>query len=216
MLHLLLMYSLVFAAPLNKSINPEFPQNVSKETIRSLIVKTDRTDDIKKLGPAGYMQLRDIMLSSNEQVEHRWKATLALAQIGGVDSLPDIEHALKDSSWYMRSVGLLATSLVDRSRATDVAKKLMSADPALLVRASALQVLAQEKDVDRNFLWKELYNPRNFSKGQGLSIRQSILKVLSQNALKSESQKFIALSREGDGAIKKLAQSGLDSLKLAK
>lgn len=207
MTSLLLMFFMAHSAP-----HTSFPDNVSKATLRQMVATADRPEEIKKLGPEGYKQLRTIMLSSDEKVEHRWNATLVLAQIGGPDSLPDIEKALKDSTWYMRSAGLLATSLVDKQRGYKIAKDLMSKDPALLVRASALQVLAQDGKLDRSFLWKELYNPRNFSNGHGLSIRQSILKVLAKNAEKSESAKFAALVKETDKAVRVLAQQSLTTL----
>jgi len=206
MLHLLLMLWMAHAAP-----HPSFPDNVTKDTLRTLVATAERSEDVKKLGPVGYKQLREIMLSENESVQHRWNATLVLAQIGGADSLPDIEKTLHDSAWFMRSAGLLAVSLVDRQRGFSAAKNLMSNDPALLVRAAALEVLAQDKKIDRAYLWKELYNPRNFNRGQGLPIRESILKVLAQNVQKSEAAKFQALLGETDGGVRQLAQNGLSA-----
>ncbi len=207
MISLLLMSLLVQAAP-----QPSFPQNVNRQSVRELVKTSMRSEELKELGPAGYKHLREIMLSETESVETRWNATLALAQIGGSDSLPDIEKTLKNSTWFMRSAGLLATSLVDKKRAYRVAKEFMSHDPALLVRASALQVLAQDPQLDRTYLWKELYNPRNFIKGRGLSIRHSILQVLAVQASKAESAQFVALMREDDPQIQRLAEQGLESI----
>jgi hypothetical protein len=204
MIALLVFILMGHAAP-----HPQFPDAVSRDSVRSMIATAERSDEIKRMGPQAYKHLREIMFTANEKVEHRWNATLVLAQIGGSDSLPDVEKALKDSSWFMRSAGLLATSLIDKRRGYAAARNLMSRDPALLVRASALQVLAQDTQLDRGYLWKELYNPLNFNGGHGLSIRQSILKVLGQNAQRSEAGKFSALMRDADTQVQALAEAGL-------
>lgn len=183
------MFSLLLICLMgNASPHTSFPEAVDKRTVRHLLSSSERSQDLKKLGPEGYKQLRAIMFSPSEKIEHRWNAVLSLAKIGGTDSLADVEKALKDSTWYMRSAGLLATRLIDKQMGQARAKELMSHDPALMVRASALQVLAQDEKVDRPYLWSQLKNPRNFNNGRGLSIRESILQVLGQNVQKKRNR----------------------------
>jgi len=211
MMNYLLVLLMAHAAP-HKSAAPDYPDFVHIDTIRYMLQTPDRAADIKKMGPQGYKQLRAILFSPTEPVDKRWNAALVMAKIGGVDSLPDIERASKDKVWYMRSASLLALGIVSKDKAMQKARYLMQKDQALLVRASALQVLAQNPVVDRDFLWTQMYNPMNFNNGQSLSIRHSILKVLSENQKKTETAKFVALMRENDPQIQNAAQRSLEVL----
>lgn len=208
MIQYLLVLFLAQAAPHQS----KFPTVVHKETIRNLLKTPDQAAEIKKMGPEGYRHLQSIMFSPDEQIAHRWNATLTLAKIGAAESAPDIDKALHNSVWYMRSAGLLAHSLITPDQGVSKAKEFLRRDPALLVRASALQVLAQGPTLDRGFLWAELYNPLNFNDGQSLSIRQSILKVLGRAPQKSETGKYVALMRENDSQIQEAARRSLETL----
>jgi hypothetical protein len=199
----------VFAAPHTKE---EFPKEVSATTLRRLVQMQDKEDSIKKLGPEGYKQLREMMFSSQESVDDRWKATLVLAKIGGPESLPDLETALKNSLWYMRAAGLLGTSVAVPQVGYVKAKEFLHTDPALLVRAVALQVIAQQKTIDKEFLWSEIYNPVNFNNGKSLPIRLSILKVLENSLTASDTARLTALMREDNKDIQSIAKNSLSRI----
>lgn len=201
----LFLSQFIHAAP-----HKDFPQNVSIQSVKALLKKADQVDEIKPLGPQAYKHLREIMLSEKEGMTHRWNAVLAMARIGGHESQPDIDAALKHNTWFIRSAGLLASSIVHKEKGFEKAKQFLRRDPALLVRATALQVMAQEDNMDRDYLWTELHNPLNFHKGQSLSLRLSILKILSKNVRKTESAKFVALMRESDPAVQSLAKDVLE------
>jgi hypothetical protein len=188
----------------------EFPAKVPISSVRELLRDSEQIAKLKDLGPEGYKQLREIMLSEKEPMGARWNAILAMARIGGEESQPDIDLALHHSIWYMRSAGLLASSIIAKDRGTAQAKKSLRNDPALLVRATALQILAQEKNIDREFLWSELYNPLNFHKGESLSLRLSLLKILAKQIRKTESSKFVALMRDKEPGIQNLAKNVLE------
>jgi hypothetical protein len=188
----------------------EFPTKVPASSVKELLRDSEQITKIKDLGPEGYKHLREIMLSEREPMGARWNAILAIARIGGKESQPDIDLALHHSVWYMRSAGLLATSIISKDRGAKQAKKSLRGDPALLVRATALQILAQEKNIDRDFLWDELYNPLNFHKGESLSLRLSLLKILAKQIRKTESSKFVALMRDKEPGIQHLAKNILD------
>jgi hypothetical protein len=179
-----------------------------KHDLRSALTQ-NRLSDVKKMGVEGYKNLRDISLSDKETMDQRWRATLAMARIGQRESLADLEPLLKSTTWYMRSASLLGMALVDKSLSQQRAKQLISTDPALLVRASALQVLSQTENMDRDFLWKELHNPINFRRGRSLSLRASILQVLSQRPLPTEKKKFALLKNDLHPEIKKISQNVL-------
>lgn len=208
MVHLLLFLATCWAMPNRNS----FPVTVSADHVRELIKINGQEEQLKVLGPQAYTHLRDIMFSGAESVDNRWHATLALAKIGGEESLPDLQAALKNPLWYMRAAALLGKSLVDKDHGVAIAKALMHEDPALLVRATALQVLAQQKKIDKEFLWAELYNPANFNNGRGLPIRTSILKVIDQSIAPTDSAKLTALLREQNEDIQTLAKRSLSKI----
>jgi HEAT repeat protein len=205
MLIFLVLLQWTHAAP-----HKAFPAKVPASSVKELLKSSDQVAKIKDLGPEGYKHLREIMLSSKEPMNARWQATLALARIGGKESQPDIKLALENPTWYMRSAGLLATSIISKDHGVDQAKKSLRKDPALLVRATALQIIAQEKVIDRDYLWKELYNPLNFHKGESLSLRLSLLQVLAKQTKKTESAKFVALTRDKQPEIKRLAKNVIE------
>ncbi len=188
----LLLISIALAVPNSADLRSALTQN--------------RLSDVKKMGSEGYITLKSISLSESEPMEQRWRATLAMARIGQKESLVDLDQLIKSPTWYMRSASLLGMALIDRPRSQAKAKELISSDPALLVRASALQVLSQEKNMDRNFLWKELHNPINFRNGRSLSLRMSILKVLAKNPLPTEKSKFALLANDSHLEIKKISK----------
>ncbi len=195
------LISIIFAAPQQK-----IPFE-KKEFARAL--QQDRLSDVKKMGPQGYKQLRQIMLSENEPMEQRWQAILAMAKIGREDSRQDLEQNLKSPTWFVRSASLLGLSLIKGDVGEQKAKEVMSKDRALLVRATALQVLSQSTKMDRSFLWKELHNPINFHQGRSLSLRTSIVKLLAQNPKKQEADKFSFLLKEHDPEIRQLSKVAL-------
>ena len=197
---------LCWGAPHSESF---LDKEISYTQVRRLIQFEGREEVLKKMGPTAYKHLRDIMMAPQEEVEDRWRATLALAKIGGEDSIADLNSALNHSEWFMRSAGLLALSLAKRDVAESRAKDILHNDPALLVRSTALQILAQKKTVDKDLLWAELYNPINFSHGKGLPLRLSILKVLEQNVTAADIPKWTALMRENNSEIQTIAKASL-------
>lgn len=204
----LLVATFVHAAP---HATP-FPQTVRVEMVKDLLLAGDNADKIKRLGPEAYKHLREIMFSGKESVENRWAATMTVAKIGGAESRPDINTALQNQVWFMRSAGLLANSLISKDKGAAKAKEFMHKDPALLVRATALQVLAQNENFDRDFVWKEVYNPINFNNGQSLSIRLSMVQLLAKRVKKTETNKFIALMREDAPEIRDYAKQTLETI----
>ncbi len=215
---LILMSQILWAAPHNdspqetskvNSVNEALKNEISYSQVKRLVQFEGREEVLKKMGPTAYKYLRQLMMASEEDVEDRWKATIALAKIGGEDSLPDLEVALKHNQWFMRSAGLLGLSLAQRQSAEAKAKELLHSDPALLVRAVALQIVAQKKDIDKELLWSEIYNPINFNNGKGLPIRVSILKVLENKVTAADAPKLTALMRENNPEIQAAAKASL-------
>lgn len=209
MMIIALILQIAWSAPHSKN---DYPEHVPYSQVRRMVELEGKESVIKKMGPEAYKHMRDIMLSSNESMEHRWKAALAMAKVGGPQSIPDLEIALKNSQWYMRAAGILGMSIADRKVGAQKAKELMRNDPALLVRATALQVLAQQPKVDKEFLWSEIQNPMNFNNGKSLPIRVSILKVLDKALNHTDTDRLMALSREDNKDIQGFARDSLNRI----
>lgn len=203
MVIIFILFSFLWASPAPKewTMSPLQLQQALRE---------DHLQTIKQMGPEGYVYLKNMSLSSQESLERRWQAILAMAKIGGAESRQDMIGYLQSSTWFLRSAALLGLSLIEKDRGVSFAKKQMQKDPALLVRATALQILSQQKDVDRLFLWKELFNPINFYKGRSLSLRESILKILIKDAQPNEKNRFFVLLKENNPEIKKIAKIQID------
>lgn len=210
MLYLILCIELIWSAPRPTS----FPTEVPYTHVKRLIQLDGKEESLKSLGPQAYVHLREIMFRPEESVDDRWKATLTVAKIGGRESLPDLELALASTQWFMRSAGLLGVSVVEREKSLSKAKTFLHSDPALLVRATALQVIAQNKKIDKSFLWSEVYNPLNFNNGKSLPIRLSILRVLENSLTTADTAKLNALLRENNKEIQSFAKTALNKLNM--
>lgn len=202
---LLIVSQFLFAAPI-KSDSAKMIKDV-----RQILVSQSDLTTFKELGPEGYRQLVILANSAQESMDVRWNAMMAMARVGGELSRPELEKNMSHSLWFVRSAALNALSLIDKDHGLARAQQLLKNDPALLVRASALQVLAQQKDKDHSFLWTELYNPLNFDNGQSLPLRRSIIKVLSQSPKKNEMPKYIALIRDKDSVVRESAIRALEA-----
>src|SRR4051812_42346453 len=74
----------------------------------------NRLEVLRTQGPQGYRNLVLLMLDEKAGIETRWRAVTAIGRLGGNESLPELEQAMKRHEWYMRNAGLVALSNVDR------------------------------------------------------------------------------------------------------
>ena len=155
--------------------------------------------NIYKKGPEAYKKLRNISFSDQYPVGTRWKAFMALSQVGGKGSLPEIDQALTSKDWFMRNAGLLALEKIHFLKAVGRAKDMFVNDKALLVRAKALEVLQSTPNKKvRKLLWKELYSDKNYYRGKGLWIRKRIAQFLADYGEKSDLKPFLELVESED------------------
>ena len=156
-------------------------------------------DRLYKTGPTAYKDLRKISFSDQYSVKLRWKAFMALTRIGGRDSLPEIEQALKSNDWFMRNAGLLALEQVHFMKAARRAKKIFVQDKALLVRSKAIEVLRNSPTrKTRQLMWRELYADKNYYRGKSLWIRNHIARFLADYGKKSDLKSFLELLQSDD------------------
>lgn len=158
----------------------------------------NRMQVLQSQGGEGYRNLIAIMFNSQVPMETRWRAVTAAGRMGGRDSVPELERALKREEWYMRSAGLVAMTSVDRQSALKWAKKLVS-DRALVVRASAVTTLADLKDASAApILWQKLYAKENFKGSQSLFIRRRIVEALAEIESSGSERKFVDVLADKD------------------
>lgn len=205
---------------------PELQKNISKEIldtkkvaklseVKSLLKKPlkERLSQLVKLGPSGYVVLKSIALDEAEANENRWRALSAMAQLGKQDAWPEVERALVDKNWFMRSCALKALTLVDRDKALQWARQLFEKDPALVVRASALEVLHQLNDKSSaSILWNKLNDKDSFYQKRSLFIRSHTVKVLKSWAQQTDSSRFITLLDDRDPKVQTFAVMALEKL----
>lgn len=163
-------------------------------------------------GPEAYRHLVGLMFDKKIPMETRWRAVTAAARIGGESSRSDLEKAMTSPEWFMRNSGLVAIELIDQKMAADWARKLLS-DPALIVRAAAVDAIARLKDESsRALLWEKLNAEENFKGRQSLFIRRKIVETLATLETKGREAKFIEILADADESLHAPAIQALERM----
>jgi HEAT repeat protein len=145
-------------------------------------------------------------------MELRWRAVTAAGRLGGRESVPELERAIKRNEWYLRSAALVALQAADRNEAIKWSKKLLS-DKALVVRSSAVTALVDLNDVSSTqLLWQKLYAKENFKGSQSLFIRRRIIEALTKLAQPGSEGKFVEALADKDTALHGPAIAALERL----
>lgn len=159
-----------------------------------------------------YKNLQAIAFKKSRGMDLRWKAITAMGRLGGDKSRGDLEKALKSQEWFMRNAGLVAFAQVDRAGSVAWARKLMS-DKALVVRAAAVDVIANAKDASSTpLLWQKLYAKENYKRQQSLFIRRRIVEALADLEGKGRESKFIAVLGDKDESLHEPAIEALERI----
>lgn len=156
--------------------------------------------------------LKHLGQSEGEDLNVRWRSIAALGVLKERSALPLIEASLKSDKWFLRNVGLIAMSQLDRKKSLIWSKKLLT-DEALVVRTAAVRNL---KDVPtkyvRNTLWKSLYSPINYKNGESLWVRRHIAKALVSHAHTTDVPKFVKILHDKDQRLHPYAVRALEKL----
>lgn len=172
----------------------------------------NRIAALRAQGPQGYRNLRAIMLDTKSRSDSRWLATTALGRVGGKLSLPDLERAMRDDSWELRSAALISMRRIDERAASHWAKKLLQ-DKAMVVRVTAVETIGLMKDRSAlPNLWRQLGNRINFRGNRGLFIRRRIVETLGDLESSASTDRFLSLLNEDDTQINYAAISALEKL----
>ena len=169
--------------------------------------------DIQKIEDEDFRtELKDIAYDSERSLQTRWKALVLSAELKPEIADLEMQKAANQSEWFMRNAALVGLRVTKPQEARELALKLLS-DKALIVRSAALATLdGTLKAQEREALWVELRQERNFRKGQSLWIRSQILSRLAEKPEKSEARKFVAALKEKDQALHVAAIQGLEKL----
>jgi hypothetical protein len=156
-----------------------------------------------------FENLKTLMNSKSEAFELRYKATTALAKVGGQKAKPEMVRAMKSPEWFLRNAGLIGMSSIDRTEALVWARKLLS-DKALVVRSAAVDVISRARDItSTNLLWQKLYSKENYRNKQSLYIRRHIVEALAEMDGREHTAKFVALLQDKDEALHEPAMEAL-------
>lgn len=156
--------------------------------------------------------LREIAFSEKYKMADRWKALTLLTHIDREKAFPLLEKALVSKEWYMRNAGLVGIEHLNPLEAKKAARKLLK-DKALVVRSAAVQVLAKDfVTSDRGLLWEQLYDKKNFRKGQSLWIRSQVLAVLALEPGSLELPLFLQYVNEKDQSVQTASVVALERI----
>ncbi len=165
--------------------------------------------------PKDYVNLRKSAFADEGEMNDRWLSVVAMSKIQHKDREKDLLKALKNPSWYMRNVALLALETVNTKLALTEAIKLME-DPSLVVRSAAVDVVAKSSLTSspaRMALWKELRDKQNKTQGKSLWIRPQIMQHLVQTAQPKERPLFLGYLEDENLEVKSLAREALLKIK---
>ncbi|MCJ8277756.1 MAG: HEAT repeat domain-containing protein [Bdellovibrionales bacterium] len=169
--------------------------------------------EIYKMGPKAYRKLNNMAFDSANNMNTRWKSFMVMTSIGKKKSLPEIDKALRDDQWYMRSAGLIAMSKVYRKKSLEWAQFLLKKDPALLVRLKAVEVLsAVPGNKYKKLFWSKLYSKENFHRKQSLWIREKLVSHLADYPQKSDLKLWKKALSDTDEKIQAQAVRALEKL----
>ncbi|RYZ71785.1 MAG: HEAT repeat domain-containing protein [Proteobacteria bacterium] len=183
-----------------------------QSTLESLSLPlSERLQDLQAQ-PAAYKNLQAIAFKKSSNMDVRWKAVTAMGRLGGAKAKADLERALKSPEWFMRNAALVSYSQNDRQASLTWARKLLS-DKALVVRAAAVEIIANAKDTaSSQILWQKLYAKENFKRNQSLFIRRRIVEALGEMEGKGREAKFVAILADKDESLHEPAIEALERI----
>lgn len=160
----------------------------------------------------GYKNLQAIAFKKGNAMDLRWKAVTAMGRLGGAKAKTDLERALKSPEWFMRNAALVSYSQNNRQASLTWARKMLS-DKALVVRAAAVEIIANAKDsASSQLLWQKLYSKENFKRNQSLFIRRRIVEALADIEGKGRESKFVAILQDKDESLHEPAIEALERI----
>jgi HEAT repeat protein len=162
-----------------------------------------------------YQDLKNTAFSESAEMKTRWHSVVEISKSKHPQREKDLLRGLKDSTWYMRNVSLLALNSINPNKGREEALNLLD-DPSLVVRSAAVEVLAKSAENNlqvREKLWSQLKNKKNRVQGSSLWIRSQLMQVLSEKPLASERSRFLAFAEDSDNEVRSLARASVSKIK---
>lgn len=129
--------------------------------------------------------LETYMHDERYDMEKRWFATMALARIGGDQTLNKLLNGLKSSAFNVRMASVKGIEILAEQSALGYQHLLpplhatLESDKAMVVREAVVDTLANLKSRDSlSLLFAELYKSENFYRGKSLPIRSHVIRAL--------------------------------------
>lgn len=167
----------------------------------AMVHKNELWPDLKTLA-------RDV----NQRIDIRWKSLSLMAALSPVQVAPELDYFSQSKDWYMRNASLLITEKYFPDKSLPLARKLLR-DKALVVRSAAVEVLSSNlKEEDRDLLWQEVSEPRNFHHKKSLWIRAKIISLLARSPLSRESGMFQSLLKDEEFKIQVASIKALEKI----
>ena len=159
-----------------------------------------------------YNQLMQMAFSDEPSLQNRWKALNLAAAMEPTQATTELERALAQKEWFMRSAALVAYKNTQPEQVETVATRMIG-DKALVVRSTAVGILPDAPTPQmRDRLWAELQQDYNFHKGQSLWVRSEIVEKLALHPENHEKSRWIACLHDEDVKVQTAAIEGLERL----
>lgn len=207
----LVLSLLLFISP---KIFASIPPTTQDSRIEKILAEksTNKFEQLKKLGPGVYSDLRKLAFNQERVLGIRWQAFMAMVRLGERESMPEVNNALESNDWFLRDAALRVLPLLDRQKAYRAAVSKLG-DSALVVRTSAVDTLAKVKNpACSEQLWSQLYSKENYIRHQSLWIRRHIVEALADLAPVGSEDKFIKILDDTDSSLFAPAIRGLERL----
>lgn len=157
-------------------------------------------------------RLMTVAQDTNQELDMRWKSIMALGFLESSSPSPVYLSLLSSKEWFVKNGLLIAMDENVHPQRFAVAKNLVK-DPSLIVRSSAFDILMQEPH-HRDLLWEELFSAQNIKKKRSLWVRPKIIAYMNKNPKSYERSFFEKLAKENEPEITKLAEQGLQKIKM--
>ena len=95
---------------------------------------------LSNLGEQSYKELSAIAVSSQKDMDLRWRAIVSLGMLYPKTSQKNLVEWLQSKKWFIRNAAIIGLSHGDIDALKPQLIKIMD-DPALVVRTSAVQII---------------------------------------------------------------------------
>lgn len=157
-------------------------------------------------------RLMMVAQDTNLALDIRWKSIMALGFLESSSPNPGYMTLQTSKEWFVKNGLLIAMDENNHPQRFSVAKKMVK-DPSLIVRSQAFDILMQEPH-NRDLLWEELFSAQNIKKKRSLWVRPKIIAYMNKNPKSYERSFFEKLAKESEPEITKLAEQGLNKIRM--